>query len=154
MSTFEGDSDTKNVSALAESSPVPTLRYNVSRRGSWAWPLPIGVEGPDVDVLGIGIVGVAEGRLVMLSYIMFASVGLSELGAFVLVIVERFGGCVARASSRKPVIMSATISFPSCSTYGHGCQHLDGPLLRQELLPQAVGYLYLAILTSVTLMVS
>lgn len=103
MSTFEGDSETKQVSTPAESSPVPMLRNSVSSRGSWAWPLPIGVEGPDANVLGVGMEGVAEGRYDMLSCITFASAGLSEFGAFALVIVERFGvGCVAKASSRKP----------------------------------------------------
>ena len=103
MSTLEGDSETKKASGAAVSSPVPMLRNNVSSRGSWAWPLPIGVDGPDASVLGVETDGVTEGRWDMLSCITLASVGLKELGAFALVMVERFGvGCVANASSRKP----------------------------------------------------
>lgn len=65
----------------------------------------MGVEGPEASVLGVGIEGVAEGRWDMLSCIVLASLGLSELGAFARVMVDRLGGCVANASSRKPVIV-------------------------------------------------
>lgn len=80
------------MSALADSSPVPMLRNNVSSRGSWAWPFPIGVEGPDGSALGVVTEGVAEDRWDRLSCIILASVGLSELGALGLVMVDRFGG--------------------------------------------------------------
>lgn len=63
----------------------------------------MGVDGPEAVVLGVEMDDIAEGRWDMLSCITLASVGLRELGAFVLVMVERFGvGCVAKASSRMP----------------------------------------------------
>lgn len=64
----------------------------------------MGVEGPDVSALGVVTEGDAEDRWDMLSCIILASVGLSELGALGLVMVERLGGWVAKASSRNPVM--------------------------------------------------
>jgi hypothetical protein len=90
----------------------------------------------------------------MLSCITLASLGLSELGAFALVIVERLDGCVAKASSRKSVDTLVKHHLIKYITYCHGCPHRDERLPQRALLPPAAGCLYPAISIFVMLKVS